>query len=70
MKRKIASLMLLILVTTGSVAVSHSAIYDEKRYNACHDKEGRFDPQSKDCDVNSCGCFFHEIEEFFKDLFR
>ncbi|MGQ0540302.1 MAG: hypothetical protein ACT4O9_00460 [Blastocatellia bacterium] len=68
MRKKIASLMLLLTFTIASVGVVSASIYNEKRYSQCHDADGKF-IESKDCDPTSCGCLFHEIEEFIKGLF-
>lgn len=70
MKKKLASLMLLLFVTVGTVGVAHSAINGGKSSSVCHDRTGKWNPQSKDCNPDSCGCIFHQIEEFLKGIFR
>jgi hypothetical protein len=69
MKKIVATLALLMFVTAGFALVAHGAIYNEKTHRMCYDENGRFNPSDKNCDPNSCGCFFHQIEEFLKGLF-
>jgi hypothetical protein len=72
MKKFLATLMLLMCVSmalAGTVGGSDGVI-DNPNSPVCHDKNGRWSPQSKDCDPASCGCLFHEIEEFIKGLFE
>lgn len=68
MRKRIASLMLLLTFTIASVGVVSASIFNQKRYEMCHDANGKL-IDSKDCDPNSCGCLFHEIEEFLKGVF-
>jgi hypothetical protein len=72
MKKIIASMMLLLMVSVafaGKTADPDGAINNPKRYALCHDEAGKWDPQSKSCDPDACGCLFHQIEEFFMDVF-
>lgn len=63
--------MALVMFVSVSVAgVAHASIYDEKRHLSCYTADGKFEPLRKDCDINSCGCFFHQIEELFKSIFK
>jgi hypothetical protein len=69
--KKIARIVALVMfVSVGVVGVVHASIFDEKRHSSCFTADGKFEPQRKDCDINSCGCFFHQIEELFKSIFK
>lgn len=70
MKKTTRIVLLSMLLSVGAAGVAQAAIYNEKRHAMCYDANGKFNPQSKDCDENSCGCFFHWVEETFKDLFK
>lgn len=71
MRKLFATFMLLMFVSVAFVGTASSA--DEVVYNpnppVCHDKDGKWDPQDKSCE-QTCGCFFHQIEEFIVDLFE
>ncbi len=69
MKKKILSLMLFVALSSGFVVVTHSAVPTDRKFDPCHNSEGKFEPTRKDCDPYSCGCLFHRIEEFFADIF-
>jgi hypothetical protein len=72
MKKLIATMMLLMMVSVafaGKTAEPDGAIGNPKTYELCHDSLGKWNPQSKSCDPNACGCLFHEIEDFFKGIF-
>jgi len=73
MKKLLATLMLLMFVSVafaGKAGDSAGAINNPKSPSTqCHDKSGNWNPQSKDCDQTSCGCLFHQIEEFIVGLF-
>jgi hypothetical protein len=71
MKKLFATFLLLMCVSVafaGKTGDSDGAVYNPKA-PICHDKNGNWDPQDKRCDEESCGCLFHQIEEFFVDLF-
>lgn len=71
MKKLLATLMLLMFVSVafaGKTGSSEDIIYNPNA-PVCHDKAGKWDPQDKNCDPASCGCLFHQIEEFIVDLF-
>ena len=70
MRKKLATLLLFVLVTVGSAGVAHSAIAGNKNAPVCHDRFGKWDPQSKNCDPHSCGCLFHQIEELIRGFFK
>lgn len=68
MKKRIASLMLLLSMISVSAGAAYAVIFNEKSYQRCHDNKGvRID--SKECDPNACGCFFHWLEEYIKGMF-
>lgn len=70
MKKLIATLMLLMCFSVtfaGKTGNLDNAINNPK--NPCHDVDGKWNPQNKDCDPYSCGCLFHQIEDFIKDIF-
>jgi hypothetical protein len=72
MKKIIATAVLLMFVSiafAGKAGYPDNVINSDKRYALCHDERGKFNPQSKDCDPNSCGCLFHQIEEFLLEIF-
>ncbi|QQS39958.1 MAG: hypothetical protein IPM63_11325 [Acidobacteriota bacterium] len=72
MKKLFATLLLLVFVSVGFPATSGKsagAVYNPKEAPICHDAAGKWNPQNKNCDPNSCGCLFHQIEEFLKGLF-
>lgn len=73
MKKMLATLMLLMCVSVAFAGKtggdSTSGAIDGGGKNLCHDNKGKWNPQSKDCDPDSCGCLFHEIEEFIAGLF-
>ena len=67
--KKIARVVALVMfVSVGVVGVVHASVFDEKRHSTCYTPDGKFEPQRKDCDVNSCRCLFHQVEEFFKSI--
>lgn len=71
MKKLVATLMLLVCVSfafAGKAGESENAV-EGPNAPVCHDKKGNWNPQSKNCDPNSCGCLFHQIEEFIVGLF-
>jgi hypothetical protein len=63
MKKLLATLMLLLFVSVvfaGKVGDSDSTINNPKsQYNQCHDANGKWEPQNKNCDPNACGCLLH-----------
>ncbi len=70
MKKLFATFLLLVCVSAvfaGKTGGSESVIANPKA-PVCHDKDGRF-IDSKECDPTSCGCLFHQIEEFLIGLF-
>jgi hypothetical protein len=69
MKNKLASLMLVFVMTATLATAAGAAIYNPKTSGQCHDANGKFIP-SKECDPDACGCLFHEIEEFIKGFFE
>ncbi len=71
MKKLFATLMLLMCVSVAFAGKAGDSAGAVNNPNApvCHDKSGKWDPQDKNCDPYGCGCLFHEIEEFFVDLF-
>lgn len=71
MKKLLATLMLLLCVSVafaGKTGDTSDAINNPKQM-VCHDSNGKWDPQDKNCDPASCGCLFHQIEDFFMDIF-
>jgi len=72
MKKLFATFLLLMLVSVpfAGTAGANGAIHNPKNDAVCYDKDGRWDPQNKSCDPESCGCLFHRIEEFIVDLFK
>ncbi|MBS1797651.1 MAG: hypothetical protein JSS81_27765 [Acidobacteria bacterium] len=73
MKKLFATFLLLMCVTVafaGKVDDSAGLINNQKQYSLCHDETGKWNPQDKNCDPNSCGCLFHQIEHFIIDLFE
>ncbi|HLM00326.1 MAG TPA: hypothetical protein VK400_04665 [Pyrinomonadaceae bacterium] len=66
MKKLLATFMLMacVLVFAGTTAAS---IYDPGT-NRCHDADGKF-VAGPNCDPNSCGCLFHEIFDYIKEMF-
>ena len=68
MKKLFATSMLLMCLFVGFANNTAGAI-ESPNAPVCHDKSGKWNPQSKNCDPDSCGCLFHQIEEFFVDLF-
>lgn len=74
MKKLFATILLLMCVSfafAGKVGDGDTdgAIYNTKRYELCHDANGKWSPQDKSCDPDSCGCLFHMIEEFIAGWF-
>lgn len=70
MKKLIATSLLLLSVTIGFAGrAGDSAVNNPKTQVLCHDADGKWDPQDKRCDPNSCGCLFHQIEEFIVGIF-
>ncbi|MBX3291661.1 MAG: hypothetical protein KF881_02080 [Acidobacteria bacterium] len=69
-RKRLRVLLLLMIVSVGAVGIVQAAINDPKRHAMCYDKDGKYDPQVRDCDPNSCGCLFHQLEEFIKGLFK
>lgn len=70
MKKLIATMLLLLCVTIGFAGrAGDSAILNPKSYALCHDDYGKWDAKDKSCDPESCGCLYHQIEEFFVELF-
>ena len=73
MKKLFATLMLLMCVSLAFAGKSgdvNGAIDGGGKQSVCHDKNGNWSPQDKNCDLSSCGCLFHEIEHFILDLFE
>lgn len=72
MKKLLATLMLLLFVSTVFAGkVGDSAIENpNKQYGLCHNEAGKWNPQSKSCDPNACGCLFHQIEDFILGIFE
>lgn len=61
--------MLLLAMTATFVGVAAAVVHNPKNDARCIDKDGRF-IESKDCDPTTCGCLFHQIEEYIKGLFE
>lgn len=61
--------MLLICISVAFASSTGAAIQNPKIQAQCHDANGKWDPQDKNCDPTSCGCLFHQIEDFIKGLF-
>lgn len=68
MKKIVATLMLLMLFAIPAVPATDDGRFDSKKWALCHNEDGKF-IEGPDCDPNSCGCLWHEIETFFKELF-
>lgn len=63
-------MLLLLSVTIGFAGrAGDSAIHNPKTFSMCHNEYGKWDPTDKSCDPASCGCLFHQIEEFLVGLF-
>lgn len=69
MKKRIASWMLLVVMTATTVGVAMAAVHNPKNEARCLDRNGKF-IESKDCDPANCGCFFHQIEEYIRGFFK
>ncbi len=72
MRKMIAKLLLVLIVTIslgGIVAAADNAVHNEKYQSVCVDSNGKA-IQSKDCDPANCGCLFHEIGRFIKEMFE
>ena len=72
MKKLFATIMLLMCVSVafaGNTGDTSGAINNPKA-PVCHDKNGSWNPEDKNCDPCACGCLFHEIEHFILDLFE
>ena len=70
MKKLFATFLLLMcfsMAFAGKAGTSDNVVFNPK--SQCHDSEGKWDPQNKNCDPNSCGCLFHQIEDFLKGMF-
>ena len=61
--------MLLICVSVAFAGNTGDVIQNPKTATQCHDANGKWNPQDKSCDPNSCGCLFHQIEDFIKEFF-
>ena len=61
--------MLLLVMTATLATVAGAAVFNPKTYGQCHDAQGKL-INSKDCAEPTCGCLFHEIEEFVKGFFE
>jgi len=70
MRKLSRTLALLMLLAVGVVGVAHAGIFDPKRHSMCYTEDGKYEPQSKDCDPNSCGCLLHEIGEYILTIFE
>lgn len=70
MKRFVRTFVLMMIVMVGVAGVVHAGVFDPKRHSICYNEEGKYDPQSKDCDPHSCGCLFHEIGRFVIGIFE
>ena len=68
MKKLFAASLLLMCLFAGFAGNTAGAV-ENPNAPVCHDKSGKWDPQDKSCDPYDCGCLFHQIEEFFVDLF-
>ena len=71
MKRKLSSLVLIAAVFTVLTGSAFAAIHNEKYESRClanPDHERVRD--NPDCEPGACGCLFHRIEEYLKDLFK
>ena len=71
MKKLFATLLLLACVSVafaGKTGGSDSIVRNPNG-PVCHDESGKWNPENKNCDQNSCGCFFHQIEEYLTKLF-
>lgn len=70
MRKLLLIFMLFVFVSVGFAGSTGNAIQNPKAHELCYNADGKFDPQDKNCDENSCGCLFHEIGEFIKGLFE
>ena len=68
MKKLFATSLLLMCFFVGFANNTAGAV-ENPSAPVCHDKSGKWNPENKNCDPYSCGCLFHQIEEFFVDLF-
>ncbi len=73
MKKLLATLVMLAAVSVvfaGKAEAPQGAIDNPKsQYAQCHDSDGKWAPQNKNCDPNACGCLFHQLEEWFISIF-
>ena len=69
MKKLLATLLLLMCVSLAFAGKAGDSAVENPNAPVCHDKNGKWDPQSKSCEPGNCGCLFHQIEEFFAELF-
>jgi len=71
MKKLLATFMLLMFVSVAFAgkAGDSADVINNPNAPVCHDKSGKWNPQDKNCDPESCGCLFHQIEEFIVGLF-
>lgn len=69
MKKLLATFMLMtcVFVFAGQAGTTNETLANPGT-NRCHDAEGKFVP-GPNCEPNSCGCLFHEIFEFIKEMF-
>jgi hypothetical protein len=74
MKKIVFTAMLVMIITvgfTGSVGAKSNVIVDPKLHASCIDSDGKW-INNKQCGSESaptCGCLFHQIGDFIKDLF-
>ena len=69
MKRKLSSLFLMAAVFTVLTGTAIGAIHNEKYSQMCFDRDGNRVDTSKECE-GGCGCLFHRVEEYIKELFK
>ena len=69
MRKIVATLLLLTVMTLGVGSVVHAAVHNPKAEALCPSDKDAFASETKDC-VQTCGCLFHEIEEFILEIFR
>ena len=68
MRKKIALVLMVLAMSLTLAAGVSAAVYNPK--SSCHDENGKWAPRDKNCDINSCGCLYHEIERFVKEMFK
>lgn len=71
MKRKLAFLVLLVMMTVTFVSVVDAALHTRNPNTArCGVGKNGKEIMSKDCDPTVCNCLFHQIEEYIARFFK